>query len=395
MDFSYEYTAEQQRFRAQVSGWLNANVPDDMDALIDSPYGASTLAGLSIELGRKGWLAPSEPTDSGGAGLSPDQTVVILEELNRRGLLWLVEGETQALRCAIGNWDSANSKTGLVRPLATGQKTVWQHRIGLSPQPDGDIGLDPDSVGITATPDADGYILNGTGIFTTGHGTRPDILWAAALVQPESNSQNDLPEPVCLLIDANSDGIAYPSARMLIPTAPAPVNFHDVWVLRTDALGPEGEGHRVLSTRVTLDTRADLPSWVESETDALIEYARENELGADPIRAKLLVEAYIASRVSRLLRMQAALLEQNTAEIGTAAPLASLSQRVAASELSDTATQVVGPAAMLAAADPRAADAGRFDRISRRELSERESGSTGDPNREAIASALELGDQPD
>ena len=50
-------------------------------------------------------------------------------------------------------------------------------------------------------------------------------------------------------------------------------------MLRTDSLGPEGEGHRVLSTRVTLDPRADLPSWVESETDALIDYARENDLG--------------------------------------------------------------------------------------------------------------------
>ena len=89
--------------------------------------------------------------------------------------------------------------------------------------------------------------------------------------------------------------------------------------LRADALGPEGEGHRALTARVTLDPRADLPSWVESETDALIEYARANELGVDPIRALLLVEAYIASRVSRLLRMRAAWLERTGGETRTAA----------------------------------------------------------------------------
>ena len=389
MDFSYDYTTEQQQFRAQVSEWLDGNVPDNLDALIDSPDSASTLSDLSVKLGREGWLAPSEPAVSGGAGLSPDQTVVLLEELNRRGLLSLIDGEAQALRCAIGSWDSTGCRTDLTRSLTAGKATVWRHRIATSPQPNGDVGLDPDSVGITAVPDADGYLLNGTGMYT-GHGTRPDILWTVALVQPGRGPHSDLPGPVCLVVDATSDGIAYPSTRTLSAAAPTPVSFEDVWVLRTDALGPEGEGHRVLSARVTLDPRADLPSWVESETDALIEYAQENELGADPIRAKLLVEAYIASRVSRLLRIRAAWLEQTGAEAGAAASLASLSSRAAASDLADTSRQAVGPLALLAATDPRAADAGRFDRVSRRELAERNSGATGDADREAIAAALEL-----
>ena len=122
--------------------------------------------------------------------------------------------------------------------------------------------LEPDSVGVSAVADADGYLLNGTGLYT-GHGSKPDILWTVALVQPESNLDSGQPEPVCLVIDANSEGLAYPPSRMLTATAPTPVSFEDVWVLRTDALGPEGDGHRVLHTRVTLDPRADLPSWVE------------------------------------------------------------------------------------------------------------------------------------
>ena len=393
MDFSYDYTEEQQRFRELASSWLDRHVPNDADALLDSPDGASVLSDLSIKLGRKGWLAPSEPAANGGVDLSPDQTVVILEELNRRGLLWLVGGEAQALRCAIGYWGPTGSWSDRTRSLAMGESTVWRHRIALSPMSNGEVGLDPDSVGITATPDADGYLLNGTGIFT-GQGTIPDILWTVALVRPEPDSHSDLPEPICLVVDAGSDGISCAPLRTLSDTTPTPVSFEDVWVLRTDSLGPEGEGHRVLSTRVTLDPRADLPSWVESETDALIEYARENDLGLDPIRAKLLVEAYIASRVSRLLRMRAAWLEQDGTAPGFTATLASLSRRAAASGLSDTARQVVGPSALLAASDPRAADAGRFDRVSRRELAERDGGSTGDPDREAIASALEL-EQPD
>ena len=84
-------------------------------------------------------------------------------------------------------------------------------------------------MGITATPDADGYLLNGAGMYE-GHGTIPDILWTVALVQPGSESRSDLPEPVCLVIDATSDGIAYPSTRTLSAAAPTPVRFDDVWV---------------------------------------------------------------------------------------------------------------------------------------------------------------------
>ena len=129
MDFSYDYTTEQQQFRAQVSGWLDSNVPDNLDALIDSPDSASALSDLSVKLGREGWLAPSEPAVSGGAGLSPDQTVVLLEELNRRGLLSLIDGEAQALRCAIGSWDSTGRRTDLTRSVTAGKATVWRHRI--------------------------------------------------------------------------------------------------------------------------------------------------------------------------------------------------------------------------------------------------------------------------
>ena len=394
MDFSYEYTEEQQRFRERVSAWLDANIPGDVDVLMDSVDGESVLSDISTELGRRGWLAPSEPNSTGGAGLSPDETVVVLEELNRRSLLWQVDGEAQSLRQAIAAWSSSGVGTDLVRALSAGESSVWRHRIALSPQSGGEVGLDPDSVGIAAAPDADGYLLNGTGMYT-GVGSRPDILWTVALVQPESESESDPPEPVCLIVDAATDGITFPSTRTLTAATPRLVGFDDVWVLRSDALGPEGEGHRVVSTRVTLDPRADLPSWVEAETDALITYARANGLGEDPIRAQVLVEAYIASRVSRLLRMSAAWHGQTEPEKGTAESLSSLYRRAAVSELSDAARQVVGPTALLSASDPRAADGGRFDRVSRRELSEREDGSTGDPDREAIASELELDRQPD
>ena len=378
MDFSYEYTAEQEAFRAEVVEWLDRNAPTDGSALFDSPDDADALRELTLRLGRVGWLAPSEPERNGGAGLSADLTVVALEELNQCGLLGLVEDEAQALRTALTVWD-ARTDVARIRPLATGALTAWKHAVALSPAADGGARLDPDSVGVEAEPDADGYILNGAARFT-GAADRPDILWTVALVKPAD-------APVCLLVDASTDGVLCPARRALASTAPRIVKFEDVWVLKTDALGDEGDGHRVLSTRVSLDPRADLPSWVERDTDALIEFARKDGISQDPIRARMLVEAYIASRVSRLLRMRASFVEKAGAADGStqATALSALRRRQTATALVDTAGQVVGPRGMLSADDPRAVDGGRYERLGRRELAEREAG---DVEREGLVTDL-------
>ena len=384
MDFSYHYTPEQEDFRAEVALWLDRNAPKDVGVLLDSAESASELRQLSRLLGAKGWLAPGEPDDLGGAGLSPDLTLIVLEEMNRRGLLWLVDGEEQALRSGLIMHGTPGQQVALVRHLVLGERAVWRHAIAVSPG----SGLDTDSVGIAAKPDADGYLVNGEGYFT-GIADRPDVLWTVVLVEPDDT-------PVCLLIDATSDGIAFPSSRTISAAASRLVRFDDVWVLRSEALGAEGEGHRVLSTRVSLHSGADMPSWAELETEALLEYARSTEfegerLSADPIRARLLVEAYIASRVARLLRMRS---DGQDSGKGSDAALASLWRRRAAAELSETVGEVVGPAALLSSDDPRTPAAGRFDRLRRRELSERDARPSGDPDRETLASELGLGQAP-
>lgn len=390
MDFSYQYTPEQHDFRQTVTQWLEQNVPKSADVLYDTTEGAVVLARLSREIGGMGWLAPSESVENGGAALSADLTVVVLEELNRRSLLSLVQGEAQALRTALIAWGTEAQRVGLVQSLSRGERSVWRHDVSVSPRPDGAAVLDHDSVGLSATPDADGYIVNGVGMFR-GLGNMPEILWTVALVHPEESD----PLPVCLLVDATTEGVTFTSPRTLSPMAARSVRFDDVWVLRTDALGPEGDGHRVIGTQVSLDPNADLPGWVETETDALLDYARATESGgkpmsADPIRARILVEAYIASRVSRLLRMRAGWERSREGESEKADALASLWRRGAAAALSDAARQVVGPRGLLSADDPRSADAGRFERLSRRELAEREAG---DADREALTAVLGMGEK--
>ena len=376
MDFSYHYTEGQQQFRQQVTEWLNDVTSEDL----------TTPEKFRKQLGEKGWLAATDSPDMGGAGLTPDHNVVILEELNRLGLLFLLEDEATTLRSAVLQWGDENQNDDLVRPIAQGMIAVWKQVVA------GSDFLDPDSVGVTATPDGDGYILNGHASFS-GLGDRPSRIWAFALIEPDSDYA---PAPVSLLVSPDLGGLSISTPRNLVSGAFHNVAFDDVWVPRFDLLGAEGDGAAVITGRVQTDPRADLPTLLESETDALLEYTRTTQSGgeplsAEPIRQQLLVEAYIASRVMRLLRMRSAWLHETEQGEGHEDAQSALWEDQATQQLSETTQDVVGIYAMLDASDPRSPASGRFDRLQRRELSNRDPGASGSVNAESIANSLGMG----
>jgi alkylation response protein AidB-like acyl-CoA dehydrogenase len=384
MDFAYQYTPGQQDFRREVAAWLDAELPRGVEDLREpGPEGQREQGDLRRKLGARGWLAPLDSRELGGGGLSPDQNVVLVEELNRRGVLFYLEEGALALRAALLEWGSETQRDTLVRPLAAGRATVWKQMSV------GGRWLDPDAVGVTAVPDADGYILSGQATFS-GNGPSPSWLWTLAMVESEGPGQ---PEAASFLVPPTLDGIEIATPRTLGDDAVGSVSFDRVWVPRSDLIGDEGGV--VMQAAVSRAPGADLPTTLETETDALLEYARGREsdgapLSAEPVRQQLLVEAYIASRVMRLLRMRAGWLNESEQGDGHEGAEAALWEERATRRLSEVVQQVLGVYAQLDESDPRAVAAGRFERLQRRELATRADGVGAGSAEELIAEALGL-----
>ena len=158
MDFAYHYTEEQQRFRAELSSWLDANAPPGpADGSGRPPW--ERLRRLRLALGEMGWLAPSLPAGQGGAGLTPDHTVVVMEELDRRGLLTVYDAAGSQLRQALLGGGSERLRGELLPALSSGRAVVWTAVLDAHAEPGGD------TLGVSARPDADGFILNGEAAF--------------------------------------------------------------------------------------------------------------------------------------------------------------------------------------------------------------------------------------
>jgi len=388
VDFAYHYTDEQEAFRRGVAAWLDGHAPDLTNLLDGGPLDGATATVVErfrLELGAKGWLAPTDSTEDGGAGLTADDNVIILEELNRAGLIHLLEDASSSLRSAVRKWGDEEQHSQFIRPIALGQLTVWKHVL---PPPSR---LESASVGIRAFPDADGYILDGRAMFS-GPGAQPSRLWTLARVKSEDGNREPM---ACFLVSTDLDGVRITTPRSLVADSVRRVFFDQVWVPRSDMLGEEDDGPPIMGVQTAHTNLADLPTLLESETDALLQYTRETSvdgtpLSSEPVRQQLLVEAYIASRVMRLLRMRGAWLRESGQGEGFEEAEAKLWEERAMERLSEAAQESIGIYALLDADDPAAAGGGRFQRLQLRELSEK----SGNPSAGDMAAGLGM-EEPD
>ena len=76
------YSAEELAFRDEVRGWLDANIPADLrtKVLNYEELAKDDLVRWHKILAKKGWVAPSWPTEWGGTGWTAVQRYIWEEE---------------------------------------------------------------------------------------------------------------------------------------------------------------------------------------------------------------------------------------------------------------------------------------------------------------------------
>src|SRR6202051_1833985 len=88
VEFELLYSEEQEAFRAEVSSWLDANIPAGMTDIPTTFGHAERLyrigRAFGLKLGQRGWLYPAGDKRYGGGGLSFDQIIVLEEEASKR-----------------------------------------------------------------------------------------------------------------------------------------------------------------------------------------------------------------------------------------------------------------------------------------------------------------------
>ena len=388
MDFTYKYTDGQQRFRGEVQSWLKANLPHEVQDSSGQPVLDQTswgvCAALREKLGAKGWLASQEPMERVGKGLDPADATVLFEELDARGLGWLLEETASALR-AIARCDAQGDRESWANAIANGRIGCWRSQI------DSIDDLDPGDWGIQVTRDADDRILDGEGIFQ-GRDPAPGYLWTLAVHDPEGDPEQAFS---AFLIPSNLDGISIHPVRRMSPDPSHRICFDQVRVPPHCLLGQEKDGWDLGRSTFLIPSATAYTSVQDQPLDDLLDYARTTtvqgvSIAAEPVRQQLLMEAYINRGIQRLFRMRDTWMRSTGTALTYHAAQTRLWEQRSALRLSEITREVLGVYAMLDHRDPRAPNNGNFELQQRLALT---NSSASGSDSKIIARALGLASQ--
>jgi len=267
MDFSLEYTTEQETFAAEVRGWLDENVPKNLEPIRDtlkmSDEQWQLRRDFTKKLGQKGWLYPSYPTEYGGGGLGGDEIFVLTQELKKREFALPPLYDMGILASpAILAYGTDEQKKKILPPIFKGEVLTWQ----LFTEPEaGTDAANQHTNALRSKREGDHFIVNGHKVFIGSFPSKPEQLYVLTRSDPDGARHQNLSS---FVIPASLPGISW-QALDLFPLSTFPsqcgvtganveavkhaVYFDDVKIHESHLIGEEGGGWGVTMATLAVE----------------------------------------------------------------------------------------------------------------------------------------------
>jgi len=268
MDFSLEYTKEQEEFAEEVRQWLDENVPRDLvnprDPIKQTYEQWLQRREIGRKLGNKGWLYPSYPREYGGGDLDANHCWVLMQELAERRLglppyhdVGGVLGVPAIVACA-----TDEQKKRLLPPILTGEACTWE--VFTEPEAGTDE-ANQQTNALRSVRDRDHFIINGGKIFVGGVYPPPEQFLLLTRSDVEAPRHQNLAMFIC---PAKLPGISIIPLDLFVPGAfgmisgPATdsadgvkyqVFFDDVRIHESYLIGGERDGWKVASATLEVE----------------------------------------------------------------------------------------------------------------------------------------------
>jgi len=259
MDFSFEYTKEQEEFAREVGDWLDKNTPADMKPVRDAQKKSYEQFWIRREfakkLGAKGWLYPGYPPEYGGGGLNSDQDAVIRGELASRDMSlpiitdWTTLAAPGIMACA-----TEEQKKRFLVPMLRGEALTWQ----LMTEPEaGTDEANQQTNALRSHREGDHFVINGQKIFVGGVHPPPEQFYLLARSDKEAPRHENLSSFICSatlpgisiqpldLFPLSTFGSACGPTGATVEAIKNSVFFDDVKIHESCLIGAEGDGWNV------------------------------------------------------------------------------------------------------------------------------------------------------
>ena len=279
MDF--EYSPEQEAFRKEFRGWLEANLPPELcldDAADDRiPSDRETYErrrAWQKTMYKAGWVGISWPKEYGGRGATFIERVIWEEEYGAARAPVLPGAMAMNLvGSTIIAWGSDAQKQRYLPKILPGEQTWAQ---GFS---EPNAGSDLANLQTKAVDKGDHYLVNGQKVWTSGAQFHDAIL-VLARTDPEAPKHKGIS---AFLVDLKTPGITV--RPLVLATGHAHFNevfFEDVKVPKENLLGPLNEGWKVTTTTLMHERHSAGGRNNDAQVARLIELAKALEIDGRP-----------------------------------------------------------------------------------------------------------------
>jgi alkylation response protein AidB-like acyl-CoA dehydrogenase len=339
-------TAEQEAFRAELRGWLVANLPWEYGQGLpprfdDLAQEVAFLRSWQGKLATGRWVGVAWPEAFGGRGAGPVEHFIVQEELARARAPEMVGriGINLAGPTLLAHGTDEQKARWLPDILSAEQ--LW---CQLFSEPG--AGSDLAAVATRATPTEGGWLLNGQKVWTS-YAQFADWGICLARTDPDAPKHKGISY---LVVDMHSPGVEVRPLMQL--TGDAEFNevfFSDVFVPEDRLVGPLGEGWRVANSTLSHE-RGTNPRQLVIHIQLLEELLRlADQTGAfDDLRLRQrLAQVYVEVRLFQLHNWRSVIRLARGQEPGPEGSSLKLYWSEMSQRLHDVGMAVLGPAAPL------------------------------------------------
>ncbi len=298
---TYDEAAES--FREKIQAFLAEHLPSGWTGIgaLDRDAASAFTAGWREVLRDNQLLAASWPTEYGGAGLTPLESVIMAEEFEKAGVPTGGSNDVFSIQM-VGNtiiqWGTEEQKQHFLPRIISGQD-VWCQ--GYS---EPNAGSDLANLGCRAQLDGDEWVINGQKIWTSA-GHLANWIFVLTRTEPEAPKHRGITFLLCPMEQA---GVEVRPITMLNGES----DFNEIFL--TDARTPKehvvGEINGGWAVAMTLlgyergESAATTPVQYRGELDRLVELARERGKSDDPSIRQRLMWCYSKVEIMRYLGMR-------------------------------------------------------------------------------------------
>ena len=379
-----DYTPEQQALRDQLREYFATLVTPEYQAeLAETEGGGPLYTRTVLRLGADGWLGIGWPKEYGGQGRSPLEQFVFLDEASRAGVM-LPMLTINAVAPAIMAHGSPEQKAKYLPAILRGE---CHFAIGYT---EPSSGTDLASLRTRAVREGDGWVINGSKLFTS-QAEFADYIWLAARTDPDAPKHKGIS---MFIVSTRSPGYKITPIRTMGNVRTNATYYEDVRVPADALVGQQNSGWWLITTQLNHERIAlSAVGFVDRIYDDACRWARETRL-ADGRR--VIDQPWVQIHLARVHAKLEALKLLNWQQAwsmarGTLNYAEASAVKVFGSEFYVEAYQllleVMGEAGYLRAGSPGAILKGRVERMYRTTLILTFGGGTNEVQRDIIAMA--------